>query len=108
MTTTYSATSNDNRLAGAFEITKAFFNTTTQDDYVNIFLFDHVTVEALSNRAVSTLNHLFQTLLLPFVGSQTKGWRSILSTQATSTMKNVIFIIWAKFIWNGTFGEIQV
>lgn len=59
MTTTYSATSLDNRLGGAFEITKAFLNTTTEDDYVNIFLFDHVAVEALSDTAVTATNHLF-------------------------------------------------
>jgi len=76
MTTTYSATSSDNRLAGAFEITKAFLNTTTQDDYVNIFLFDHVTVEALSDSAVSIINYLSQTFALrviAFFGLWTEG-----------------------------------
>jgi len=109
MTTTYLSTRNDIHLARAIEIIEAFLNTNTEDDYVNIFLFDHVTVEALSNNVGSTTLLQSQTLSFAFCWLSNKGKEEyILSIQATYRIKNVIFFFLAKFSYSGTFGDLQI
>jgi len=47
------STRSDSNLATAFRATESFLDTTTKDDYVNIFTFDQAKVEPFSPQPVS-------------------------------------------------------